>query len=62
LFPAPHRRRPGAFNNHCTPAEHAEIISSTAAVAKKLATVIVDLPPNTPASATAPRPLTIKSP
>jgi hypothetical protein len=33
-------------------AEHAEIISPIAAAAKKLATAIVDLPPNTPASAT----------
>jgi hypothetical protein len=33
-------------------ADHAEIISSTAAAAKKLATAIVDLSPNTSANAT----------
>jgi len=43
-------------------AEHAEIISSTAAAAKKLATAIVDLPPNSRPALPAPRPLTIKSP
>jgi hypothetical protein len=50
LLPALHHRRPGGFK--CpSQAELAQIISSTTAMVKKLATAIVDLPPNTPASA-----------